>query len=56
MPAKIEVTADTIKVAYPLRAHSPVLRSAKLEAWAQPISWLGNRKIIFSGGDYKPKE
>ena len=56
MPAKIEVTADTIKVAYPLRAHSPVLRSAKLEAWAQPISWLGNRKIIFSWGDYKPKE
>jgi hypothetical protein len=53
MPAKIEVTEDTIKVAYPLRAHSPVLRSAKLEAWAQPISWLGNRRIIFSWGDYK---
>ena len=55
MPAKIDVTEDVINVRYPLRAHSPVLRSAKLEAWAQPISWLGNRKIVFSWGDYTPK-
>lgn len=53
MPATIDVTEDTIKVAFPLRAHSPVLRSAKLEAWAQPISWLGNRRIVFSWGDYQ---
>jgi hypothetical protein len=52
MPAKIEVTETTINVNYPLRAHSPVLRSAKLEAWAQPISWLGNRRMVFSWGDY----
>jgi len=51
MPAKIHVTADTINVAFPLRAHSPVLRSAKIDAWAQPISWLGNRRIVYSWGD-----
>jgi hypothetical protein len=51
MPASIEVTETTINVKFPLRAHSPVLRSAKLEAWAQPISWLGNRKMVFSWGD-----
>jgi hypothetical protein len=50
MPAKIEVTEDTINVAFPLRAHSPVLRSAKIDAWAQPISWLGNRRIVYSWG------
>jgi len=54
MPANIEVTDSTINITYPLRAHNPVLRSAKLEAWAQPISWLGNRRIIFSWGDYNP--
>jgi len=51
MPADIEVSESTIRVAYPLRAHSPVLRSAKLDAWAKPISWLGNRRIVFSWGD-----
>jgi transposase len=51
MPATIEVSDSAIHVAFPLRAHSPVLRSAKLGAWAKPISWLGNRKIIFSWGD-----
>jgi len=51
MPANIEVSDTTIHVAYPLRAHSPVLRSAKLDVWAKPISWLGNRKIVFSWGD-----
>ena len=56
MPAKIDVTEDTINVRYPLRAHSPVLRSAKLEAWAQPLSWLGNRKVVFSWGDYTSKD
>lgn len=50
MPAKIEVTEDTINVAFPLRSHSPVLRSAKIDAWAQPISWLGNRRIVYSWG------
>jgi hypothetical protein len=54
MPAKIKVTSDTIHISYPLRAHSPVLRSAKLDDWARPISWLGNRKINFSWGDYTP--
>jgi hypothetical protein len=51
MPANIEVTDTTINVSYPLRSHSPVLRSAKMDAWAKPISWLGNRKIVFSWGD-----
>jgi hypothetical protein len=51
MPATIEVQPSTIFIRYPLRAHSPVLRSAKLESWAQPISWLGNRKLVFSWGE-----
>jgi hypothetical protein len=51
MPAKIEVTAETIFVRFPLRAHSPVLRSAKLDSWSQPISWLGNRKVLYSWGE-----
>jgi hypothetical protein len=54
MPAQIDVTETTVNVRFPLRSHSPVLRSAKLEKWAQPISWLGNRKMVFSWGDYQP--
>ncbi|MGK5086475.1 transposase [Bdellovibrionota bacterium FG-2] len=51
MPAKIQIKGDEIHVHYPLRAHSPVLRSAGLENWAPPISWLGNRKLRFSWGE-----
>lgn len=49
-PAKIKIKGDEIFVHYPLRAHSPVLRSAGLEKWAPPISWLGNKKLRFSWG------
>jgi hypothetical protein len=48
--AKIKVSGDEIIVRYPLRAHSPVLRSAGLEKWAPRISWLGNRKIRYVFG------
>ncbi len=48
--AKIKVSGDEILVQYPLRAHSPVLRSAGLEKWAPRISWLGNRKIRYIFG------
>lgn len=48
MPAKIEVKGDNIYIQYPLRSHSPVLRSARLDKWTPPISWLGNRKLFFS--------
>lgn len=51
VPAKIKISGDEIHVHYPLRAHSPVLRSAGLEKYAPPISWLGNRKIKFSWGE-----
>lgn len=51
VPAKIKVEGDEIHVRYPLRAHSPVLRTAELEKSAPPISWLGNRKIRFSWGE-----
>jgi Transposase DDE domain len=47
VPAKIEVQADEIIVRYPLRSHNPVLRSARLDTYTKPISWLGNRKIKF---------
>jgi len=51
MPAKISVSKDEILVKYPLRAHSPVLRSAGLDKWSAPISWLGNRKLKFQWGE-----
>ena len=51
MPAKIRTQGDEIHVYYPLRAHNPVLRSAGLEKWAPPISWLGNRKLRFHWGE-----
>lgn len=51
MPAKIAVRGDEILVKYPLRAHSPVLRSAGLDKWNPPISWLGDRKLKFQWGD-----
>lgn len=47
MPAKIAVSEKEIVVKYPLRAHNPVLRSAGLDKWIEPISWLGNRKLRF---------
>ena len=47
-PAKIKTKGDEILVYYPLRAHSPVLRSAGLEKWAPIISWLANKKLRFS--------
>ena len=50
MPASIKIEGDEIHVKYPLRAHSPVLRSAGLDKWCKPISWLGNRKIKFHWG------
>lgn len=50
MPAKITVSENEIVVKYPLRAHSPVLRSAGLDKWIEPISWLGNRKLKFQWG------
>lgn len=50
MPAKLSVHKDEIVVKYPLRAHSPVLRSAGLDKWSPQISWLGNRKLRFQWG------
>ena len=50
MPAKIIVSENEILVKYPLRAHSPVLRSAGLDKWIEPISWLGHRKLRFQWG------
>ena len=46
-PDKIEIHDDEITVRYPLRSHNPVLRSAKLDTYTKPISWLGNRKMKF---------
>ncbi len=51
MPAKITVKPEEIVVAFPLRAHSPVLRSANLDRACPPISWLGNRKLRFLWGE-----
>ena len=50
MPARIQVDDKQIHVRYPLRAHSPVLRSAGLDKYTQPLSWLGNRTIKYYWG------
>ena len=50
MPAKLKVRGDEIHVRFPLRAHSPVLRSAGLDKWTAPISWLGNRRLRYEWG------
>jgi len=50
MPANITVHKDEIHVKFPLRAHSPVLRSAGLDKWTKPISWIGNKKMKFFWG------
>lgn len=50
MPATIKITGQEINIRYPLRAHSPVLRSAGLDKWAPAISWLGERKLNFIWG------
>ena len=50
MPARIKVDTHSIHVKYPLRAHSPVLRSANLDKSTPPLSWLGNRTVKFSWG------
>ena len=47
IPAKIEVKGKDIYIQYPLRSHSPVLRSTGLDKWIPNISWLGDRKIHF---------
>jgi len=51
VPAKIALSKDEILVRFPLRAHSPVLRCAAFDKWAQPIAWLGGRKLRFVWGD-----
>jgi transposase len=51
MPANIEVKGQDIFIQYPLRAHSPVLRSAGLDKWIPNISWLGDRKLHFRWGN-----
>lgn len=50
MPAKLKVRADEIHVRFPLRAHSPVLRSAGLDKGTAPISWRGNRRLRYEWG------
>jgi hypothetical protein len=51
MPAKIEVDEKDIYRKYPLRSHSPVLRSAGLDKWTPNIAWLGNKKMHFQWGN-----
>ena len=50
LPARVKVDKDTLNIHFPLRAHSPVLRSAGLDKWVAPLSWLGNRTIKYSWG------
>ena len=44
---EISVTADEIVVAFPKRAHNPVLRAVDWSKLPDRISWLGDRRLRF---------
>lgn len=46
--AKIRVTKEVVRVIFPKRAHTPVLKAARLDQHAKPISWLGGRRVEYA--------
>ena len=44
----VKVEDEEIVVRLDRRSHNPILREAALDREAEPISWLGNRRIRFS--------
>ena len=47
MKADIVLKGEEVIVKFPRRAHNPIIKAAKLDRTPMPISWLGNRKIIY---------
>jgi len=47
MKAKIAVQDNDITVTFPRRVHNPIIKAAQLDGTPTPISWLGNRRVIY---------
>ena len=44
----VRVEDEEIVVRFDRRSHNPILREAALDREAEPVPWLGNRRIRFS--------
>jgi hypothetical protein len=47
MKADILIEGNDVIVQFPRRAHNPIIKAAKLDHIQTPISWLGNRRIVY---------
>lgn len=47
MKADIVIEGNDIIVTFPRRSHNPIIKAAQLDKIPTPISWLGNRKILY---------
>lgn len=45
--ADIVIEDNNIIAAFPRRSHNPIIKAAQLDKTPTPISWLGNRRILF---------
>jgi len=47
MKADVIIEGNDIIVTFPRRAHNPIIKAAQLDKVSTPISWLGNRRMIY---------
>jgi transposase len=47
MKADIVIEGDDIIVTFPRRSHNPIIKAAQLDKIPTPISWLGDRKMLY---------
>jgi transposase len=47
MKADIFIKGNDIIVKFPRRSHNPIIKAAQLDQIPTPISWLGNRRIVY---------
>jgi transposase len=47
MKADIVIEGNDIIVTFPRRSHNPIIKAVQLDKRTTPISWLGNRNMLF---------
>ena len=47
MKADIIIEGNDIIVTFPRRVHNPIIKAAQLDKIPTPISWLGNRRVLY---------
>jgi hypothetical protein len=47
MKADIVIEDNDIVVTFPRRVHNPIIKAAQLDKIPTPISWLGDRKMVY---------